>query len=111
MLHLLIQAPVDKSYHLFICMKATSHIDRFLLYNTGMEIGMLVNTSEIKSMVSGSITLPTAIFMKDHGMKVGSKAMECILSEVVRQGVENGMMAISRFPSPLSQMQFFKQFR
>lgn len=78
---------------------------------SGMEIGTPVSTSEIKSMVSVSITSPTAIFMKDRGMKAGSKAMECTLSEVVRLDVENGTMAISRFPSPLSQMQFFEQFR
>lgn len=44
---------------------------------------MLGSILVTKSMVSESITSPTGIATKGHGMKGASKAMECTLSEMV----------------------------
>lgn len=61
-----------------------------------MEIDMLVNILETKSMALVFITSPMATATKGHGMKAGSKVMACILSEMVMQNVVNGIMASLR---------------
>lgn len=62
-------------------------------------------------MVLACITLPMGIAMKDHGMKVESKATECTNLEMVRQGVVNGPLAISTLHCPHLLMSSFELFR
>lgn len=78
---------------------------------TEMEIDMLVNTLEIKSMVLGFITLPMAIVMRDHGMKAESKVMAVIFLETVTESAVNGISAASRLLYLHQMMQSFGQCR
>lgn len=53
---------------------------------------MLENILETRSMDLVSITLLMVIVMRGHGMKVESKAMVCIPSEMENEDVVNGMV-------------------
>ena len=57
-----------------------------------MEIDMLENILETRSMDLVSITLLMVIVMRGHGMKVESKATVCIPSEMENEDVVNGMV-------------------
>lgn len=57
---------------------------------------MLESILETKFMGLVFITLLMGIAMRGRGMKVVSKAMECILSEIGIRDVVNGMAAPSR---------------
>lgn len=58
-----------------------------------MEINTVENILETKCMDSVFITLLTVTVTRDRGMKVKSKGMACILSEVVIPSVGNGIPA------------------
>ena len=55
---------------------------------------MQENILGTKFMDLGSIILPMAIAMKGLGMKVESKALACILLEMQKLDVVNGMVAL-----------------
>lgn len=57
-----------------------------------MVIDIVVSTSETKSMVSESITLPMATATRAHGMKAGDKVLVHTHSEMVKRDQGSGIV-------------------
>ena len=76
-----------------------------------MEIDMQVSILGTKYMDLVCITLPMVTVMREHGMKGVGKVLACILFELVREDMANGMLATSNTLYHNYLMLSLEQFR